>query len=55
VPVTLGRDIGTSVEVLDGVAAGDALVVNPVESLSDGLRVRAIARGAGKTGSDAAK
>jgi RND family efflux transporter MFP subunit len=55
VPVTLGRDFGTSVEVLDGVAAGDALVVNPVESLSDGLRVRAIARGAGKTGSDAAR
>ena len=55
VPVTLGRDFGTSVEVLDGVAAGDALVVNPVESLSDGLRVRAMARGAGKTGSDAAR
>jgi RND family efflux transporter MFP subunit len=55
VPVTLGRDFGTSVEVLDGVTAGDALVVNPVESLSDGLRVRAIARGAGKTGSDAAR
>lgn len=48
VPVTLGRDFGTSVEVLDGVKAGDALVVNPPESLSDGLRVRAVARGGGK-------
>ncbi|MCA2985638.1 efflux RND transporter periplasmic adaptor subunit [Gemmatimonas sp.] len=55
VPVTLGRDFGTSVEVLDGVAAGDALVVNPAESLSDGLRVRALARGAGKTGGGAAR
>lgn len=49
VPVTLGRDFGTSVEVLDGVKAGDALVVNPPESLSDGLRVRAVARGGAKT------
>lgn len=49
VPVTLGRDFGTSVEVLDGVKAGDALVVNPAESLSDGQRVRAVARGGGKT------
>jgi RND family efflux transporter MFP subunit len=46
VPVTLGRDFGTSIEVLDGVRAGDALVVNPVETLADGATVRAIARGA---------
>ena len=48
VPVTLGRDFGTTLEVLDGVQAGDALVVNPPESLSDGLRVRAVVRGTGK-------
>lgn len=48
VPVTLGRDFGTSVEVLSGVEAGDPLVVNPAESLSDGLKVRAIARGGAK-------
>jgi len=48
VPVTLGRDFGTTLEVLDGVQAGDALIVNPPESLSDGLRVRAVARGGGK-------
>jgi RND family efflux transporter MFP subunit len=45
VPITLGRDFGTSLEVLGGVAAGDALIVNPAESLTDGLRVRAITRG----------
>lgn len=45
VPVTLGRDFGTSVEVLAGVQAGEALVVNPAESLADGMAVRAIARG----------
>ncbi|NCW44896.1 MAG: efflux RND transporter periplasmic adaptor subunit [Gemmatimonadaceae bacterium] len=48
VPVTLGRDFGTTLEVLDGVQAGDALIVNPPESLSNGLRVRAVARGTGK-------
>lgn len=48
VPVTLGRDFGTTLEVLDGVQAGDALIVNPSESLSNGLRVRAVARGTGK-------
>ncbi|MBU6367608.1 MAG: efflux RND transporter periplasmic adaptor subunit [Gemmatimonadetes bacterium] len=45
VPVTLGRDFGTTVEVLEGLAPGDAVVVNPPESLEDGQLVRAIARG----------
>ena len=48
-PVTLGRDFGTSVEALEGVKAGDALVVNPAESIADGMKVRAIARGTSKT------
>jgi SOS-response transcriptional repressor LexA len=33
--------------VLEGLAAGDAVVVNPAESLEDGQVVRAIARGKG--------
>ncbi|MEN9817863.1 MAG: hypothetical protein RLZ32_1743 [Gemmatimonadota bacterium] len=47
VPITLGRDFGTTVEVQEGLAAGDAVVVNPAESLEDGQVVRAIARGTG--------
>jgi len=47
-PVTLGRDFGTSVEALEGVKAGDALVVNPAESIADGMKVRALARGTSK-------
>lgn len=35
-PVTLGRNLGESIEVLDGVAAGDRLVVNPSDSLGEG-------------------
>jgi RND family efflux transporter MFP subunit len=50
VPITLGRDFGTTVEVLEGLAAGDAVVVNPAESLEDGQVVRAIARGKPATG-----
>jgi RND family efflux transporter MFP subunit len=34
--VTLGRNLGESVEVLDGIDARDRLVVNPSDSLADG-------------------
>ncbi|AMW06065.1 hypothetical protein GEMMAAP_17290 [Gemmatimonas phototrophica] len=49
VPITLGRDFGTTIEVLDGVQAGDNLIVNPAESLASGMRVRPVARGTTKT------
>jgi RND family efflux transporter MFP subunit len=35
-PVTLGRNLGESIEVLDGIDAKDRLVVNPSDSLSEG-------------------
>ncbi len=38
--ITQGRDFGTEIEVLSGVDMGDTLVVNPPDSISDGLRVR---------------
>ena len=34
--VTLGRNLGESIEVLGGVADGDRLVVNPSDSLAEG-------------------
>jgi RND family efflux transporter MFP subunit len=40
VPVQLGRDFGTTVEVLDGLNAGETLVSNPVDTLSEGQRVQ---------------
>jgi RND family efflux transporter MFP subunit len=39
--VTLGRDLGARIEVLDGVAAADKLVVNPPDSLAEGDEVQA--------------
>ena len=43
-PVTLGRNLGESIEVIDGIAAGERLVVNPSDSLGEGETV-ALARG----------
>jgi hypothetical protein len=37
--VTLGRNFGESVEVLDGLAANQRLVLNPSDSLTDGDQV----------------
>jgi membrane fusion protein (multidrug efflux system) len=39
-PVTLGRDFGTDVELLEGVKLTDQLVINPPDSLVDGVEVR---------------
>jgi RND family efflux transporter MFP subunit len=35
-PVTLGRNLGQSIELLEGVGARDRLVVNPSDSLAEG-------------------
>ncbi len=40
--VTLGRDFGSHVEVLDGIAASDAVVVNPGDGLVAGAPVRVV-------------
>jgi RND family efflux transporter MFP subunit len=38
--IVQGRDFGRSVEVLSGIAAGDAVVANPPDSLNDGAEVQ---------------
>ncbi len=40
VPITIGRDYGTEVEVLSGLTAQDAIVENPSDSLTSGTEVR---------------
>jgi len=35
-PVTLGRDLGQSIELLSGVKAGDQIVLNPPDALAEG-------------------
>ncbi|MBS0578631.1 MAG: efflux RND transporter periplasmic adaptor subunit [Proteobacteria bacterium] len=41
--ITQGRDFGKEVEVLRGVSLGDTLVLNPPDSISDGMQVRVAA------------
>ena len=39
-PVQLGRDFGQTVELLEGVATSDRVIVNPPDSLAAGMTVR---------------
>jgi len=41
------RDLGTEVEVSDGISAGDKVILNPKVGLVDGSRVRVRADKAG--------
>jgi RND family efflux transporter MFP subunit len=38
--VTLGRDFGTQIEILSGVAEGDRVIVNPSDSIEAGMQVQ---------------
>lgn len=40
VPITIGRDYGTKVEVVSGLAAEDEVILDPADSLTDGAAVR---------------
>ena len=40
--IALGRDFGTEVEVVSGLEPGDAVIVNPSDSLSAGTQVRVV-------------
>lgn len=39
IPITVGQDYGDAVEVLSGLSARDAVIVNPSDSLADGAQV----------------
>jgi membrane fusion protein, multidrug efflux system len=40
-PIAIGRDYGTSLEVVSGLAPTDRIVINPSDSLEDGQSVKA--------------
>ena len=40
VPVTIGRDYGTTVEIVAGLQPTDRVIVSPSDSLTSGTRVR---------------
>jgi RND family efflux transporter MFP subunit len=41
-PIVIGRDYGTSLEILGGLGPGDRVVVNPPDSLEDGQAVHVL-------------
>ena len=40
--VLLGRDFGSAVEVLEGLPPGGRIVLNPPDSISEGVRVEVV-------------
>ena len=50
IPVTLGRDFGSQVEVVSGLKEDSQVIENPPDSLVDGETVRVLSHPAGKNG-----
>lgn len=42
-PITIGRDYGRTVEIVSGLKAGDALILNPADSIEQGEAVTVVA------------
>jgi multidrug efflux pump subunit AcrA (membrane-fusion protein) len=40
IPITIGRDYGSSVEVVAGLKPSDQVIINPSDSLAAGTPVR---------------
>jgi RND family efflux transporter MFP subunit len=38
--ITIGKDLGTKLEITDGIEANDRVILNPSDSLADGQKVR---------------
>ncbi len=51
--IVAGRDYGTEIEVLSGVSAGDDVIVNPPDSITDGVEVRVVSKAAAPASSSA--
>jgi RND family efflux transporter MFP subunit len=49
VPITIGRDYGSTVEVISGLKPADQVIVNPSDSLTTGTPVRINAAKAGRS------
>lgn len=52
-PITIGRDYGTSLEILGGISPDDSVVINPPDSLEDGQQVNVATAPPGRPASPA--
>lgn len=50
IPITLGRDFGSEVEVVSGLGGSESVITNPPDSLVDGEEVRVATPGASQWG-----
>jgi RND family efflux transporter MFP subunit len=50
VPVKIGHDFGNTVEIISGLQPSDAVIVDPSDSLVDGMPVRVSGKSAGGSG-----
>lgn len=50
IPVKISRDYGNTVEIVSGLRPTDAIIVNPLDSLVDGMPVRVSSKSAGGSG-----
>jgi multidrug efflux system membrane fusion protein len=46
-PITIGRDYGTTLEIVEGVSLEDRIIVNPPDSIEDGQKVNVAEHGNG--------
>jgi multidrug efflux pump subunit AcrA (membrane-fusion protein) len=47
-PVTIGRDYGSDIEVIQGLTAEDKVILSPPDSLTDGVNVHVAPPAPGK-------
>ena len=40
--INIGRDYGTTLEILDGISPADRVVINPADSLEEGQQVNVV-------------
>jgi RND family efflux transporter MFP subunit len=52
IPITLGRDFGTEVEVVAGLDGSEKVITNPPDSLVDGQEVRSAPQGSSSWGGE---
>lgn len=48
-PVTIGRDFGSTLEIMQGVAPGEAVILHPSDSLTTGVAVKVVSVEDGRT------
>ena len=46
-PISIGRDYGATLEIVNGLSAADRVIINPSDSLEDGQQVNAVAPSGG--------